>query len=112
MVYKHEGGRIYDMITGERVELGEMIMDTEIKSISFNPMRNQRTMYIKESTIVWLAEKAGYALVKRDAGDSGNTEGVDAGDAESGNGEAEVGEVKAGGSTKPAGRSSRTTKSK
>jgi hypothetical protein len=112
MLEDYVGGRIYDMITREPAVRGEKILDTGIKSGSYNPIRNNRTMYIKESTIVWLAEKAGYALVKRDAGDSGNTEDVDAGDAESGNGEAEVGEVKAGGSTKPAGRSSRTTKSK
>ena len=112
MVYEHESGRVYDMITGERVEPGERIMDTGIKTINYNPVRNNRTMFIKESTIVWLAEKAGYTLVKRDAGDSGNAKGVDAGDVESGDGEVEVGEAEAGGGTKPTGRSSRTTKNK
>ena len=97
MVYKHEGGRIYDMITSERVDLGEMIMDTEIKSMSFNPIRNQRTMFIKESTIVWLAEKAGYTLTKRDAGNSEDTEVVDGTDAIVGGGEATAGKAKAGG---------------
>ena len=96
-VYKHEAGRIYDMITGERVEIGDMIMDTEIKSLTFSPVRNNRTMFIKESTIVWLAEKAGYALVKRDAGDSGDAEVVDESDASVGGGEAKAGKAKVGG---------------
>lgn len=112
MVYEHESGRVYDMITGERVEPGERIMDTEIKTINYNPVRNNRTMFIKESTIVWLAEKAGYTLVKRDAGDSGDAASVDTTNAGVGDGEVEVGEVEVGGGTKPARRSSRTTKSK
>lgn len=97
MLYKHEGGRVYDMVTSERVDLGDMIMDTGIKSVSFNPMRNQRTMFIKESTIVWLAEKAGYTLTKRDAGNSGDTKVVDGTDAIVGGGEAKAGKAKAGG---------------
>lgn len=112
MVYEHESGRVYDMITGERVEPGERIMDTEIKTINYNPVRNNRTMFIKESTIVWLAEKAGYTLVKRDAGDSGDAASVDTTNVGVGDGEVEVGEVEVGGGTKPARRSSRTTKSK
>jgi hypothetical protein len=97
MLQKHESGRIYDMITGDRVDPGEMIMDTGIKSISFNPVRTQRTMFIKESTIVWLAEKAGFTLAKRDAGDSGDAEVVDESDASVGGGEAAAGKAKAGG---------------
>lgn len=98
MVYEHEAGRVYDMITGDRVEIGERIMDTGIKSISFNPMRNNRTMFIKESTIVWLAEKAGYTLTKRDAGDSSDAKGVDGEDAVIGGGEASIGGAEVGGS--------------
>lgn len=112
MLQEYVSGRIYDMLTNEPAVKGDMILDTEIKSGAYRPIKNNRTMFIKESTIVWLAEKAGYTLVKRDAGDSGNAKGVDAGDVESGDGEVEVGEAEAGGGAKPAGRSSRTTKNK
>jgi hypothetical protein len=97
MLQKHESGRIYDMITGEMADRGEMILDTEIRTITFKPVRNQRTMFIKESTIVWLAEKAGFTLAKRDAGDSGDTEVVDESDASVGGGETTAGKAKAGG---------------
>jgi hypothetical protein len=113
MIVKHEGGRIYDILTGERVNPGDNIIVTGILTRSYNPqhaMRTQRELFIKEETLVWLAEKAGYALVKRDAGDSGDAEGVDAGDAESGDGEAEVREVKAGGSKAVKRSSNRKTK--
>lgn len=111
MLQKHESGRIYDMITGEPANRGDMILDTEIRTITFKPVRNQRTMFIKESTIVWLAEKAGYALVKRDAGDSGDTEVVDESDASVGGGETPVGEAPLGGSETPKRRTNRKSKS-
>jgi hypothetical protein len=97
MLYEHTSGRIYDMITGDMVNRGEMILDTGIRTITFNPVRNQRTMFIKESTIVWLAEKAGYTLIKRDAGDSGDTKVVDGSDASVGGGEAPARKSKTGG---------------
>lgn len=112
MLQEYVGGRIYDMITNEPAAKGDMILDTEIKSGAYRPIKNNRTMFIKESTIVWLAEKAGYTLVKRDAGDSGDAASVDTTNAGVGDGEVEVGEVEVGGGTKPARRSSRTTKSK
>ena len=85
-----------DFITGERIALGDRIVVTPYKNRKV-PMGNSRMKLVKEETIVWLAEQAGYALVKRDAGDSGDAKSVDAGDVESGNGEAEVGKAKAGG---------------
>lgn len=112
MLQEHGSARVYDMITGERVVQGDLVLDTGIRTANYTPPRNTRTMFIKESTIVWLAEKAGYTLVKRDAGDSGNAKSVDTGNVESGDGEVKVGEAEAGGGTKPARRSSRTTKNK
>jgi hypothetical protein len=97
MLEKYESGRVYDMITGEMAVRGDMILDTGIRTIMYRPPRNNRTMFMKESTIVWLAEKAGYSLVKRDDGDSGHAEGVDGADVGVGGGEAAVRAVKAGG---------------
>lgn len=114
MIRKHEGGRIYDVITGDRVELGENILDTEVLTRSHNPLRamqSQRTLFLKESTIVWLAEKAGYTLTKRDAGDSSDAEVVDGTDASVGGGEAPVGEAEVRGSEAPKRRASRKPKS-
>lgn len=114
MIIKHEGGRIYDVITGDRVELGENILDTGVLTRSHNPLRamqSQRTLFLKESTIVWLAEKAGYTLTKRDAGDSSDAESVDGEDASLGGGEAPTGKAKAGGSEAPKRRTRRKSAS-
>lgn len=116
MLITHDNaGRIYDIITGERVYQGDSILATGILTRSFNPnhaMRSQPELYIKEDTLVWLAEKAGYTLTKRDAGDSGDTKVVDGTDASVRGGEAEAGEAEVGGSEKPARRSRGTTKGK
>lgn len=115
MTIDHTGGRIYDVLTGERVQLGEKIIPTGIVTRTFDPERSRRTqreLFIKEATLVWLAEKAGYTLTKRDAGDSGDTKVVDGTDASVGGGEAEAGEAEVGGSEKPARRSRGTTKGK
>lgn len=100
MSIEHTGGRIYDILTGERVNLGDMIIPTGILTRSYAPersIRTQRELFIKEDTLVWLAEKAGYALTKRDAGNSGDTKVVDGTDAIVGGGEAKAGKAKAGG---------------
>lgn len=85
-----------DFITGERIALGDRIVVTPYKNRKV-PMGNSRMKLVKEETIVWLAEQAGYALVKRDAGDSGDAKGVDAGDAPVGDGKVKAGKSKAGG---------------
>jgi hypothetical protein len=82
-----------DFITGDRIALGDKIVVTPYKNRKV-PMGNSRMKLVKEETIVWLAEQAGYTLVKRDAGDA---KGVDAGDAESGDGAVKAGKAKAGG---------------
>ena len=101
-----------DAITGERIFPGERVFDTNIKNTRGNWMTRGRNRVVKEDTIVWLAEQAGYDVIKRDAGNSGNTKSVDTGDAESGNGKAEAGKAEAGGSEAPKRRSSGTSKGK
>lgn len=86
-----------DAVTGERVFPGERVFDTGLKNIKTPWLTRGKTRVVKEDTIVWLAEQAGYDVVKRDAGDSRGAESVDAADVGSGDGEAEVGAVKAGG---------------
>ena len=110
MLEEYTGGRMYDMITGERIGFGDRIMDTEIKTASFNPVRNNRTMFIKESSIVWLAEKAGFTLTRSDEGDSGNTEVVDESDASTGGGETPLGTPPTGGSKAPKRRTNGNAK--
>lgn len=101
-----------DAITGERCAPGERVFDTGIRNRVAPYMSNHRTRVLKEATIVWLAEQAGYDVVKRDAGDSGDAEVVDGADASVGGGEAEAGEVKAGGSKAPKRRSNGASKGK
>lgn len=101
-----------DAITGERLMPGARAFDTGVKNRKVPYISNQRTRMLKEETIVWLAEQAGYDVVKRDARNSGNTEVVDGTDASVGGGEASSGKAKTG--RKPAAkrRASGTTKSK
>lgn len=85
-----------DAITGERIDRGEVVVETPFKNRK-GAVGNSRLKLVKEATIVWLAEQAGYTLVKRDAGNSGDAKGVDAGDVESGDGAVKAGKAKAGG---------------
>ena len=93
-----------DAITGERLTPGSRVFDTGAKNRKAPYMGNQRTRMVKEETIVWLAEQAGYDVVKRDARDSGNAKSVDGEDASVGGGEAEAGKAKTG--RKPAAKRS------
>jgi hypothetical protein len=86
-----------DAVTGERLFPHDVVFDTGYNNVSAPHALNGRTRVIKESTIVWLAEAAGYVVVKRDAGDFGDAEGVDESDAGGGGGAPEAGAVKAGG---------------
>lgn len=99
-----------DAITGERIFPGERAFDTGIPNVANFSMSETLNRYVKEETIVWLAEQAGYTLVKRDAGNSGDTEGVDGTNAGVGGGEDPVGEAPTGRSKATKRRSSRTTK--
>ena len=91
------GSNAGDAVTGERIFPGDRVLDTGIGNYTTPYMGDTLTRLVKEETIVWLAEQAGYDVVKRDAGDSGDSEVVDGTDASVGNGEAEAGKSKAGG---------------
>lgn len=93
-----------DALTGERIFPGERVIDTGFPNIVHPYSLDGKTLFVKESTIVELAEAAGL-IVKRDVGDSGNAKGVDGEDVGIGVGEAEAGEVEVGGGSAPKRRS-------
>lgn len=95
MIKRILGDNAADTVTGERIFPNEEVWDTGISNVTY-PFDYYRTHVIKESTIVWLAEEAGL-IVKRDVGDSGNSEDLDAGDVESRDGKAKAGKAKARG---------------
>ena len=97
MLFEQGSSRAYDMVTGERLEKGETVLDTGILTNTFRPVRNMRTMLIKESTIVWLAESAGYTLTRSDAGNPSDTEDLGGEDVIVGGGETPTGNAKARG---------------
>ena len=111
MIEVHEAGRLYDVLTGERVNPGDRILDTGIRSVTFRPVNLRPTLFIKEDTLVRLMEAAGYDVVKRDAGNLGNAENVDATNVGIGEGTTPVGESEVGGGETPKRRSTRKTKS-
>ena len=63
-----------DAVTGERIFPGESVLDTNINNSVTPYMTDTLTRFVKESTIVWLAESAGYTLTRSDAGNPSNTE--------------------------------------
>jgi len=105
-------GNAADSLTGERIMPGTRVFDTGFRNKRSPYLGNSRTRLLKEDTIVWLAEQAGYTLTKRDAGDSGDAKVVDESDVSVGGGEAPAGEVKAGGSKPAKRRSTGTAKGK
>ena len=104
------GDNCADVVTGERCFPHEVVFSTGYQNTPVLYRENGRTRVLKESTIVWLAEQAGYVVTKRDAGNSGDAENVDEQDVGVGDGAVEVGEVAVGGSKASGGRSSRKTK--
>jgi len=97
-------GNAADSLTGERILPGERVFDTGIRNKRSPYLGHSKTRLLKEATIVWLAEQAGYTVTKRDARDSGDAKVVDGEDVSVGGGAVKAGAVKAGGS-KPAKRS-------
>jgi hypothetical protein len=91
------GDNLADIITGERVFPGDVVFDTGVRNVTPPFALNGRTKVLKESTIVWLAEAAGYTVTRSDAGNSSNTENVDEPDAIVGGGETPTRTSKAGG---------------
>ena len=86
-----------DAITGERIFPGESVLDTNINNAVTPYMGDTLTRFVKESTIVWLAESAGYTLTRSDAGNPSNTEDLGGEDAIVGGGETPTGNAKARG---------------
>ena len=101
-----------DAVTGERISPNERVFDTGFRNRHVPYLSNSRTRVVKEETIVWLLEAAGYDVVKRDAGDSFDAEVVDGEDVGVGGGEASVGEASVGGSAAPKRRSNGASKGK
>ena len=81
-----------DAITGERIFPGESVIDTNVANVPVPYMGDTLTRFVKESTIVWLAESAGYTLTRSDEGDPSDTEVVVGEDASVGGGETPVGD--------------------
>lgn len=86
-----------DAITGERISPGESVLDTNINNSVTPYMTDTLTRFVKESTIVWLAESAGYTLTRSDAGNPSNTEDLGGEDATVGGGETPTRNTKARG---------------
>ena len=86
-----------DAITGERISPGESVLDTNINNSVTPYMTDTLTRFVKESTIVWLAESAGYTLTRSDAGNPSNTEDLGGEDVIVGGGETPTGNAKARG---------------
>ena len=86
-----------DAITGERISPGESVLDTNINNSVTPYMTDTLTRFVKESTIVWLAESAGYTLTRSDAGNPSNTEDLGGEDATVGGGETPTRNAKARG---------------
>lgn len=115
----HDNGA--DAITGARIYPQDRVFDTGMRNI-VAPFNNfSRTRLVKEETIVWLAEQAGYTVSRNDGAVS--PDGVGAGvtepapvvereDAGDGGGEDSAGADSAGGSAAPKRRSSRSSKGK
>ncbi len=80
-----------DAITGERIFPGESVLNTNINNSVTPYMTDTLTRFVKESTIVWLAESAGYTLTRSNEGDPSNTEDVVGEDASVGGGETPLG---------------------
>ena len=84
-----------DAITGERIFPGDSVLNTNINNVVVPYMTDTLTRFVKESTIVWLAESAGYTLTRSDEGDPSNTEIVDGENVSVGGGEDPTGDIKA-----------------
>ena len=83
-----------DAVTGERIFPGESVLDTNIANVQTPYMGDMLTRFVKESTIVWLAESAGYTLTRSDAGNPSDTEDLGGEDVIVGGGETPTGNSK------------------
>ena len=107
-----------DAVTGERCAPGERVFDTGFRNRVAPYMSNHRSRVVKEATIVWLAEQAGFKLCgdecgcKSDVGVSESAPVVDGADVGVGDGEVEVGKSKVGGKSPAKRRAAGSTKGK
>ena len=101
-----------DAITGERITPKERVFDTGYRNRKTPYLNNSRNRMIKEATIVWLAEQAGFIISKPAGGNSSNAKVVDGEDVSAGGGEAEAGKAEAGGKPAAKRRSSGASKGK
>ncbi len=107
-----------DAVTGERCSPGERVFDTGFKNRVAPYMSNHRTRVVKEETIVWLAEQAGFKICrgecdcKSDERVSEPAPRVESEDVVVGGGEAEVGEAPVGGKPAAKRRSNGASKGK
>ena len=99
-----------DTVTGERIYPGESVLDTNIANVATPYMSDTLTRFVKESTIVWLAESAGYTLTRSNEGDPSDTEVVVGEDASVGGGETPIGTSSTGGGKSPNRRTTGTVK--
>ena len=91
-----------DAITGERIFPGETVLNTGIVC-EVTPYYNDNLHRIlKESTIVWLAEQAGYTITRSNERDPRDTTSVDSTTATNGTGTSKIG--------RPATRGSKAVK--
>ena len=100
-----------DAITGERIFPGDSVLDTNVANVPVPYMGDTLTRFVKESTIVWLAESAGYTLTRSNEGDPSDTEDVVGEDASVGGGETPLGSSSTGGSKASNRRTAGTIKS-
>ena len=83
-----------DAITGERIFPGENVIDTNIANSVTPYMTDTLTRFVKESTIVWLAESAGYTLTRSNERNPSDTEELGGEDVIVGGGETPTGNAK------------------
>ena len=87
-----------DAVTGERIFPGESVLDTNINNCVTPYMTDTLTRFVKESTIVWLAESAGYTLTRSNEGDPRDATSMDATNATNRTGTPKVGRLATRGS--------------
>ena len=95
--YVLSGDNRADAVTGDRIYPHDVVFDTGYSNFAAPHGLNGRNRVVKESTIVWLAEAAGFDVVKRDAGVVADAASVDGSDVGGGGGEASVGASSRGG---------------
>ena len=87
-----------DAITGERLCPGESVLNTGIVCEVTPYYYDNLHRILKESTIVWLAEQAGFTVTRGDEGDSRDATSVESTNATNGAGTSKVGRLATRGS--------------